>query len=48
MEKAKKTISTINVELGEMPATTNRIIKIFSILKTDMRWIIWEKKKSYK
>ena len=30
MEKAKQTISTINVELGEIPATTNNIIKFLN------------------
>ena len=30
MEKAKQTISTINVELGEMPATANNIIKFLN------------------
>jgi len=27
MDKAKKNISTINAQLGEIPATTNNIIK---------------------
>jgi len=30
MEKAKQTIFIINAELGEMPATTNNIIKFLN------------------
>jgi len=30
MDKAKKTISTINAQLGEMPTTTNNIIKFLN------------------
>lgn len=30
MEKTKRAISTINNELGEMPTTTNRIIKFIN------------------
>jgi len=30
MEKAKQSISTINAELGEMPAMTNNIIKFLN------------------
>lgn len=30
MDKAKKTIDTINPQLGEMPATTNSIIKFLN------------------
>lgn len=33
MEKAKKTISTINVELGEMPVIANNIIKFLNSKK---------------
>jgi len=33
MEKAKHTIATINAQLGEMPATTNSIIKFLNYKK---------------
>jgi len=41
MEKAKKTISTINAKLGEMPAIANNIIKFLNS-KIDMTSMIWE------
>ena len=30
MEKAKQAVSTINTELGDMPTTTNNIIKFLN------------------